>query len=313
MNSKKYKYDVAFSFLAQDEERAFLINELIKDRTNNFIYSDRQKELAGKDGMESFSKVFEKEACIVVIILRKEWGNTKWTRLEQTAIKNRGLEKGFDFVFPIIIADRNNSPEWLPKPKIWYDLDRFGVKGAAAAIEERLKEIGVELKEETSAELGMRKHRMIEAEKKRMKFLNSGEGVRSADNEVIKLFNEIKKVAKEIEKKENTRIPVKIESVFVRLDYDNYIMILNWISRCVNSLNDARLKVRVLKKEFMEEVQLEEVNFLFDQNLAGTLGWKEETNENILLNCDKMVRRCLEIFFNTIQEDGKEDIEYLLT
>ncbi|MER9236229.1 hypothetical protein NKI56_29970 [Mesorhizobium sp. M0622] len=39
-----------------------------------FIYSERQKELAGTDGQTTFSEVYGKKARIVVILYRTEWG-----------------------------------------------------------------------------------------------------------------------------------------------------------------------------------------------------------------------------------------------
>jgi hypothetical protein len=50
-----YKYDVAFSFLADDEPLAVEIADRIRDRVGVFIYSESQKGLIGN--MESISSV----------------------------------------------------------------------------------------------------------------------------------------------------------------------------------------------------------------------------------------------------------------
>ena len=47
MTGNDYKYDVAFSFLKEDEELATNMNDLIQDRLSTFIYSGRQEEIAG--------------------------------------------------------------------------------------------------------------------------------------------------------------------------------------------------------------------------------------------------------------------------
>jgi hypothetical protein len=47
MASDQYKYEVAFSFLAQDEALATGLNDLLQDRLATFLYSERQKEIAG--------------------------------------------------------------------------------------------------------------------------------------------------------------------------------------------------------------------------------------------------------------------------
>jgi len=46
----QFDYDVAFSFLSQDEAAAMQINDRLQDRYRTFLYSQRQKELAGTDG-----------------------------------------------------------------------------------------------------------------------------------------------------------------------------------------------------------------------------------------------------------------------
>jgi hypothetical protein len=59
-----FEYDVAFSFLAQDEHIALQLHKLIKGSVKSFIYSDEQKKLAGKDGEVTFNKVFNEESRI---------------------------------------------------------------------------------------------------------------------------------------------------------------------------------------------------------------------------------------------------------
>jgi hypothetical protein len=54
----EYLYDVAFSFLSQDESLAVQLNDSLKDRLTTFIYSDskRQAELAGRDSADRDTK-----------------------------------------------------------------------------------------------------------------------------------------------------------------------------------------------------------------------------------------------------------------
>ena len=62
---------------------------------STFIYTKNQEEIAGKDGENTFNKVFGEEARVVVVLYRKGWGNTSWKRIEETAIKNnRALIEG---------------------------------------------------------------------------------------------------------------------------------------------------------------------------------------------------------------------------
>jgi hypothetical protein len=49
-----YNYDVAFSFLADDEPLALEFADRVRDRVNIFVYTQRQKELIGNDGIDQF-------------------------------------------------------------------------------------------------------------------------------------------------------------------------------------------------------------------------------------------------------------------
>ena len=101
--SAEYKHDVAISFLQEDEPLAIEIADRLGDRVavDVFVYSKRQNDLVGKDGLEAFSGVFGEQSRVVVVLHRGKWGETRWTRVEETAIKNRGLEQGWDFLLLI--------------------------------------------------------------------------------------------------------------------------------------------------------------------------------------------------------------------
>ena len=144
MNEIEFKYDVAFSFLSEDEKIAETIANELRDRMEIFIYSERQKELAGKDGLESFSRVFQEESRVCAVLYRPNWGNTKWTRVEETAIKNRAFEKGWEFLV-FIALESSQIPVWLPNTKIWIGFERFGIQGVTSVIDARFQEAGHEV------------------------------------------------------------------------------------------------------------------------------------------------------------------------
>ena len=124
-----YEYDVAFSFLAQDELLATNLNDLLQDRLNTFLYSKRQGELAGTDGEQTFNSVFGEKARVVVVLYRAGWGETPWTRIEETAIRNRAFEHGYDFVKFIPLDDQPSVPKWLPRTQLWLGLKRWVLRG----------------------------------------------------------------------------------------------------------------------------------------------------------------------------------------
>ena len=93
----EYKYDVAISFVKEDEALAEQLNNKLKETLTTFLYSERQKEIAGRDGEKAFNEVFFQQSRIVVVLYRDSWGKTPWTRMEETAIRNRAFDDGYDF------------------------------------------------------------------------------------------------------------------------------------------------------------------------------------------------------------------------
>jgi len=185
--SDEKKYDVAFSFLAEDEALATHLNDLLQDRLKTFLYSKQQGEIAGTDGEKTFNLVFGEQSRLVVVLYRAAWGKTPWTRIEETAIRNRAFEHGYDFVKFIPLDDVPGIPKWLPRTQLWIGLKRWGIVGAAGAIEARVQELGGEPREETVAERAARLERALLFEGTRKQFLNSDKGVGAANGEFERL------------------------------------------------------------------------------------------------------------------------------
>ena len=177
-----FKYSVALSFLAQDEALAQELNDLIQERMATFLYSERQRELAGTDGEETFGRVFKEQARIVVVLYRDGWGQTPWTRIEETAIRGRAYDEGYDFVLFIPCDEPPTVPKWLPKTRIWFGLKRWGPQGAAAVIEARVQEFGGGVRQESVADRAARLKRATDFENERRQFRRSHEGVRAAND-----------------------------------------------------------------------------------------------------------------------------------
>jgi hypothetical protein len=187
-----FKYDIAFSFVKEDEGLATQINDLVQDRYRTFLYSKAQEQLAGTDGEKTFNAVFGKEARIVAVLLRPEWGNTAWTRIEETAIRNRAHDEGYDFTTFIVTEPKTPIPKWLPKTRIWYNLERFGPNGAAAALEARVQDRGGAAVEETLADRAARLQRARDFNEQREAFQRSYEGVKAAQEAHRRLVDDLK-------------------------------------------------------------------------------------------------------------------------
>lgn len=175
-----FEYDVAFSFNQKDEALALKLNDLLSDRMKTFVYTVRQKEITGRDGVEAFSDVYGKKARIVVVFYRKEWGETKWTTVEMNSIRTRAFDDGYDFTLFIPTEDKPTMPSWVPKTRLYFGLSRFGLEGAAGAIEHLVTEAGGRPHEETLAEHAARAARAAKVKQEQKQFQNSEYGVKAA-------------------------------------------------------------------------------------------------------------------------------------
>jgi len=150
-------YDVAISFLSQDEPLAGSLHEKLSENFNVFVYSKKQEQLAGTDGLESFRQAFLSQSRLVVVLYRDGWGKTKWTAIEELAIKDRVFEGQWDSL--LFVTMDGGYPVWFPKAHVRLDYRTFA-KDLIGAIKFRLQELGGELKTETAAG---KAHRKIEA------------------------------------------------------------------------------------------------------------------------------------------------------
>ena len=136
------KYDIALSFLARDEGLAARFNEKLSDGFEVFFFPRKQEELAGTDGQESMRTPFREESRIVVVLYREPWGSTPWTAVEETAIKDRGLERGWNHLFFVSLSRQCVLPKWLPDHRIRFNYEDFGFEEAIGAIKARTIENG---------------------------------------------------------------------------------------------------------------------------------------------------------------------------
>jgi hypothetical protein len=239
-----YEYDVAFSFHSIDEGLAEQLNDLLQDRCKTFLYSKRQEVLVGTDGEQRFNSVFGVGARCVVVFYRKEWGETPFTRIEQTAIRNRAFTAGYDFTIVIPTETPPSVPPWLPKTRLWYGLSRFGLEGAAAVVEARVQELGGEPRIESVQDRAARLQRVEDFKKARKRFQDSAEGVGRANEAFGLLTEKLQADAAGI-----VATNVSLTSLKVRKIQDYWLIsglrvcvVVSWQMRYNNSLDGSVLR-----------------------------------------------------------------------
>lgn len=140
--SKDYKYDVAISLCNQDAEFARKLKAQINPSLNVFFYEQNQEEIISKSGPEVFGRVF-KESRIVIILSRKEWGETYYTGIEKSVILDRTSVKGEGYDFLMVIPMMPNEiPIWYPSTRIYANPQNSSVEELAKFIEFKVTEAG---------------------------------------------------------------------------------------------------------------------------------------------------------------------------
>jgi hypothetical protein len=313
MQDRKFKYDVAFSFLAEDEGFVDQINELIQDRVDTFVYSRRQGEIAGTDGELTFNRVFGSEARIVFVLYRNGWGQTPWTRIEETAIRNRAFEEGYDFVIFAPLDKQLHVPKWLPKNRIWVGLDRWGIEGAATVIEARIQEVGGSPREETVEDRASRIGRAIAAEKRKQAFLHSEGGVKAANTAVKDLFSEFERVVKKLADSEDS-INLQIETTGKECAIygSNFTLFFHWSLSFSNTLQSSAFYINLWKgsvpirgRSFFPREKprrLKEIEFSFDQTGSGKAAWQELHGQKRLFSNDQLAKFAITLLLDKIRE-----------
>ena len=290
MEEEEFKFDVAFSFVAEDEPIAEQLNHLLEGRLNTFLYSEKQKEISGTDGEELFHSVFGKESRMVVVLFRESWGKTQWTRVEQTAIRNRALKGGgYGFVFVVKVETGSEIPEWFPQTNLWFDLARWNVEAAAAAIETRVQQAGGTPREETVSDLAKRLTREKQIADERKGFLGSTQGVQAAIQEMGKLFSIVEEKVQEIS---DAEFPISAKRSPDGWGIDVGVPLaslgINWFPVASNTVVDAYLEVTLWRgwrrglnpRSFDKAKRKSEKKFEFDRDPAGQLLWRSRASQD---------------------------------
>jgi hypothetical protein len=278
----EFKYDIAFSLLADDEALAEEIRLLLPDSVKVFFYPERQLELAAKDGVDEFSNVFARDSRTVAVLYRQGWGKTKWTRTEENAIKGRLWNEGPDFV-TLVKLDDSATPAWFPVTRIWASFSRLREQGVAAVLQERVIANGGKAREETAVELAARVRQEQEANVRRRAFLASPEGVTVATGVAGALLDECERLAPGIGA-QVTRVEGGIHRI-IQFYAGGFSVNVCWENRFSNTLRTSALYVTewsgrpdVGPHRFWgadESVELAKHAFDFDQPSPEDSAWRD--------------------------------------
>lgn len=288
------KYDVAISYLAEDEDLAFKIYTEIGQIFKVFIYTQHQNELVGKGGVETLRDIFINRANLIVILYRKGWGQTSWTSTEERAIVDFGLKNQWKGIL-LVNLDSSKTPDWYPTAEIYLDYGKYQFDELIGVIKLRAEERGSEIKAVTAVEKAKILEIRRELAKKRSDFLNSEEGVNEAFNEVKHLMGAIEEICIKINmssvkfdhrKKNDFTYCLKGFKQDDKLGSLGLELIVQWAPQYRNTLDESKLcvsKIDLGRAIYREDSKvLGELLFDFDVTPGMENRWKENQSGKIL-------------------------------
>ncbi|MDP9052314.1 MAG: hypothetical protein M3O31_16575 [Acidobacteriota bacterium] len=191
------KYDIAISFLASDEGIAAELSRQLSETLKVFFFPERQKELAGTDGMETMRTPFYEDSRVMLVLFREGWGKTRWTAIEELAIKEACFNGEWKRLFFVTLDRTSTLPGWLPPNYVRYNWEDFGAEQVVGIIKARVLEGGGNPSAMTAfkrAEL----YRQDEEYRRARSSIEQSFGMSAVHNEVKALFETIKAKCDEI-------------------------------------------------------------------------------------------------------------------
>jgi len=275
------QYDVALSFLATDQPIAAALFDRLSEGLHVFFFPRNQEELAGTDGMESMRTPFLDDSRVVVVLYREPWGQTPWTRVEQTAIQDGCLKHGWHRLIFVTLDETNTLPKWLPMTHVRLNYAEYGLEQTIGAIKNRVQEAGGVLAPLTPAKRAEQYRLEADYARDRSK-LRSPDSNQIVSQYVAELFEAVQRLCAEVTVAQN--IPVECSKDALQCHLRSRASLVVSL-RC--SYSACELMVREFDKRLpMGNEQhlyypdgdpkvLRESKYLPDLNRAREFGWTE--------------------------------------
>jgi hypothetical protein len=184
-----FDYDAAFSFLAPQETLARRLSKALQP-LKTFVFTERQADVAGKNGVDAYSRIFKEKTRLGVILHSAGWGQTAYTGLEEMALQELANRTRYEGVL-LVKLDESDTPVWFPhRVELYLDFQRYGFNETVGIIRRRIEERGGVLRPETTLERETRlaNERVVKHARKNRLF---SEGFRAVKTEMAGAFASI--------------------------------------------------------------------------------------------------------------------------
>jgi hypothetical protein len=318
MATGQLRYDVAISFLSRDEPVGAALRDRLSDGLNVFFYPRNQEQLAGTNGLETMRTPFLDAARVVVVLHREPWGQTPWTRVEETAIQEGCLNHGWHRLFFIVLDKTSAIPVWLPQNHVRFNYLDFGLEQAVGAIKARVQECGGVIEPLTAlkrAALYEQDARYLEDRRG----ISTYQGIAIVREKVLELFAEIVRLCGEIQAAGNADIRVGSNAGRCVLRNNRISLVVGWRQPYTNSTDGCGLKVSEFNAQmalpdtremtFSEPTQLRETTFLPELSRAREYGWIQQGKPEEFLSSAALGDKCVIQFLDLAGRADRGEIK----
>jgi|KBSSwiStaDraftv2_1062776.scaffolds.fasta_scaffold123113_3 hypothetical protein len=318
MSIENPNYDVAISFLYEDLSLAQALYDKLSEGLEVFFFPHNQEELAATDGLESMREPFRFQSRLNVVLYRPKWGKTKWTGIEEAAVKESCLDNAYKNLFFLVIEPTNEFPKWLPDTHVRFNYSDFGLDQAIGAIKARVQERGGEYKPMTPAKKAeLIKHE--EAFRRAKADMSSDHGTQRIFENVRNLFQMIAEQCAEANAQGNLCIEVQKRiqqgdmSQVCTLSESMVGLTVNWHQPIRDTLDSSVLVVcefnrkMIIPDGYFSPVQPQRIKEdKYDPSLsrAQDYGWQIRRTDAFISNQDLASRIVIQ-FLDLIERDRK--------
>ncbi len=131
------QYQVALSFAGEQRRYVEEVARQLQAMSISVFYDGFEPSMLwGKNGVEAFQAIFERQSAYVVMFVSDAYVRKPWTRLERQAALSRMIKEDRDFVLPVRFDD--TTVPGLPESTIYEDATRCTPAQLAVKIAEKL-------------------------------------------------------------------------------------------------------------------------------------------------------------------------------
>lgn len=239
-----------------------------------------------------------------------KWGKTKWTAKEEKAIKDRVVDTNWKFLIIVKLYKKVETPDWYPSSEQWVDYEDYGIIGVARVIENKVRELGGIVKNESIIEKAER----IAKEKENLRNIRAElekehVGIQMANDEKINLFNICKERINSlsVRAKRFYFIIKIIDSDYIQVIAHPFVINIHWWQESSIFLEGSHLDIQ-LKKKVKRGLMFEEnydellfVPYVFNKNLSRQNGWCQKDYNGKFFTSEILIDKWLDIILEKMK------------